>query len=79
MMFILPYVAECRVGGKTYDNVEVVKLNHKTCWVRFLEPESVFDKAVSIVKRAGDNRKEKIIKRHLKKHNVKLSYMDVTR
>jgi hypothetical protein len=74
-VFILPYTAECRVGGKTYENVEIVKLNEHTCWVRFLEPESVAEKAVSLV--AGDGRTGKIIKRHLRKHGVRLSYVDV--
>ena len=76
-MLQTPYLAECRVGGKTYENVEVRKLNKHTCWINFKPKQSVYDKAVSVI--TGDNREEIPIKRHLRKHNVHLSYIDVTR
>jgi len=76
-MLQTPYLAECRVGGNTYENVEVLSLNHHTCWINFKPERSVYEKAVSVVK--GDTRENIPIKRHLRKHNVKLSYIDVTR
>jgi len=31
---IKPYVADCRIGNKQYENLEVVDLNNKTVWLR---------------------------------------------
>ena len=73
MPLATPFTAECRVGDKTFENVEVVKMNKHTCWVRFIAPQ----KAPSLL--IGDNRQETIIKRHIRKHGVKLTYVDVTR
>ena len=31
---IKPYVADCRIGKQSYENLEVVDLNNKTVWLR---------------------------------------------
>ena len=90
-MLQTPYLAECCVSGKTYENVEVLSLNHHTCWINFKPNKPSYDidafslgenpmigrKSIPLI--TGDTREAIPIKRHLRKHNVKLSYIDVTR